>query len=391
MLGGSYFQVPAIKYAKDAGYYVITCDYLPENPGHKYADEYYNISTTNLDGVLELASKLNIDGIVAYASDPAAPTAAYVSEKLGLPGNPYNSIKILTEKDLFRDFLKANGFNVPLAKGYISYETLLFDIDKFTFPIMIKPVDSSGSKGVFKVISICELKEGFDYAISFSRGKRVVVEEFILNNGPQLHGDAFVVDGEIKFCYLGDHHYNLNINPFVPYSTTLPSIHSIDTLEKVEKEIQNLVSLMCIKQGAFNIEARIGFNGKLYLMEVGPRNGGNLVPQLEYYASGYDMISGSVDIAVKKEINHVEINKKGYFAYYVLHSEYDGILENIEISDTLNENIMEKHEFITFGKRVKAFNGSNATLGILLLKFSSMQEMQEKILNMDKYVKVNLQ
>ena len=92
MLGGAMQQIPIIRMAKDMGHYVITCDYLPENPGHKLADEYYDISTTDLDGVLELAKGLDLDGIIAYASDPAAPTAAYVAEKLGLPGNPYESV-----------------------------------------------------------------------------------------------------------------------------------------------------------------------------------------------------------------------------------------------------------------------------------------------------------
>ena len=101
-LGGIMQQIPAITRAKELGYHVITADYLPENPGHKYSDEYYNVSTTDLKGVLALAQSLQIDGIVAYASDPAAPTAAYVAEKMGLPGNPYESVKICTEKDLFQ-------------------------------------------------------------------------------------------------------------------------------------------------------------------------------------------------------------------------------------------------------------------------------------------------
>ena len=109
-LGAAPSQIPPIKYAKSQGYYVITCDYLPENPGHELADEYHNVSTTDKDAVLELAKKLEIDGIVAYASDPAAPTAAYVAEKMGLPGNPYDSVLILARKDLFRAFLKDNGY-----------------------------------------------------------------------------------------------------------------------------------------------------------------------------------------------------------------------------------------------------------------------------------------
>ena len=105
MLGGSLYQTFAIKEAKRLGYYVITADYLPSNPGHKYSDEYHNISTTDKEAVLKLAKKLEVDGVVAYASDPAAPSAAYVCEKMGLPTSPYKSVEILSNKDLFRQFL----------------------------------------------------------------------------------------------------------------------------------------------------------------------------------------------------------------------------------------------------------------------------------------------
>lgn len=390
MLGGSYFQTPAIRYAKEAGYYVITCDYLPNNPGHKYADEYYDLSTTDLDGVLSLSRKLNIDGIVAYASDPAAATAAYVSSALNLPGNPYSSVKILTEKDLFRDFLRKNDFNVPLSKGYDSFYDLMNDIEDFSFPIMIKPVDSSGSKGVCKVNSKDEVKFKFEYAMSFSQKGRVVVEEYISGKGSQMHGDAFVVDGELMFSYLGDHHYNNMINPFVPYSTTLPSTHSNEILNRVDTELQKLIKLLGLKQGAFNIEARVGDNNLIYLMEVGPRNGGNLVPQLECYATGFDMVSASVDIALGINPNISEYQKSGYFSYYVLHSEEDGIFKSISISDDISNNIIEKHTFKEAGDVVHAFNGSNATIGILLMKFDTMNEMTYITENMNKYINVFL-
>jgi biotin carboxylase len=390
MLGGSYFQTPAIKYAKAAGYYVITCDYLPENPGHIYADEYYNLSTTDLEGVLSLSKKLNIDGIVAYASDPAAATAAYVAQELDLSGNPYKSVRILTEKDLFRDFLRENNFNVPMSKGYCSFKDLIIDIDEITLPIMIKPVDSSGSKGVCMINTNSEIENGFKYAQSFSRKGRVIVEEYISGLGPQMHGDAFVVDGKLTFCYLGDHHYNNRINPFVPYSTTLPSIHLKETLEKVEIELQKLITVLDLKQGALNIEARLGVDGLIYLMEVGPRNGGNLVPQLEYYATGFDMVSASVDIVLGNYTYKDICEKRGFFSYYVLHSEQEGILEGVVISDSLKNHILEKHIFKKDGDIINAFNGSNATIGILMLKFDSMDEMNQITDNMEKYVNILL-
>lgn len=146
MLGGSLYQTYAIKEAKRLGYYVISCDYLPSNPGHRYSDEYHNVSTTDKEAVLQLAKSLNVDGIVAYASDPAAPTAAYVCEQLGLPTSPFKSVEILSNKDLFRDFLQNNGFNCPKAMGFTSYEEALAHIDEFRLPVMVKPVDSSGSK-----------------------------------------------------------------------------------------------------------------------------------------------------------------------------------------------------------------------------------------------------
>lgn len=125
---------------------------MPNNPGHKYADEYHNVSTTDKEAVLKLAKELKIDGIVCYASDPAAPTAAYVAEKMGFPTSPYKSVEILSNKDKFRAFLTENHFNTPLARGY-AYEEInimLAEIKDFHFPIMVKPVDSSGSKGVKK-------------------------------------------------------------------------------------------------------------------------------------------------------------------------------------------------------------------------------------------------
>src|SRR5690606_11391257 len=106
-------QVSLIKLAKSFGHYIITCDYLPNNPGHKFSDEYHNVSTTNKEAVYELAKKLEIDGILAYASDPAAPTAAWVCEKLNLPTNTFNAVNILSRKDLFRQTLIDNGFKTP--------------------------------------------------------------------------------------------------------------------------------------------------------------------------------------------------------------------------------------------------------------------------------------
>lgn len=125
LLGGSAQQITAIETAQRLGYFTVLCDYLTDNPGQYVADKFYLVSTTDKDAVLEVAEKENINGVLAYASDPAAPTAAYVAEKLELPSNPYQSVETLCNKDMFRQFLAENGFHTPQANGFSTKEEAL--------------------------------------------------------------------------------------------------------------------------------------------------------------------------------------------------------------------------------------------------------------------------
>ena len=119
ILGGHYYLKPLIKKAHELGLYVITVDYLPDNPAHKYSDEYHNVSVIDKEVVLSLAKQLNINGIISFVNDVAVVTAAYVAEKMNLPFQcSYEAAKILQDKGLFREFLSRNGFNVPCAKRY---------------------------------------------------------------------------------------------------------------------------------------------------------------------------------------------------------------------------------------------------------------------------------
>ena len=190
LLGGSAQQIVAIKTAQKLGYYTVLCDYLPDNPGQYEADKFYLVSTTDKEAVLKVALDECVDGVLAYASDPAAPTAAYVAEKMKLLTNPYESVMTLCNKDCFRSFLKNNGFNTPVARGYSNNEV---DTTLFSLPVIIKPVDSSGSKGATVLHSWDGLNEALEFAFSFSRSHRIIVEEFIEKKHPYLiGGDIFV-------------------------------------------------------------------------------------------------------------------------------------------------------------------------------------------------------
>lgn len=214
LLGGSAQQIIAINTAKRLGYYTVLCDFLTDNPGQYEADKFYLVSTTDKDAVLEVAQKEKIDGVLAYASDPAAPTAAYVAEMMGLPGSPYESVEILCTKDRFRDFLRNHGFNTPVAKGYSDKNVNQAD---FRLPVIVKPVDSSGSKGATVLHSWKDLDSAMNFAFSFSRSHRVIIEEFIEKKHEYLiGGDIFVADGQVILWGLLNCHRDNRVNPLVP-------------------------------------------------------------------------------------------------------------------------------------------------------------------------------
>lgn len=388
-LGGSKFQIPPIKYAKEQGYYVITCDYLPENPGHKFSDEYHNVSTTDKDAVLHLAESLNVDGIVAYASDPAAPTQAYVANKLNLPSNPYESVEILTRKDLFRDFLDKHNFLVPKSKSFYKIAEASDWIDEVNLPLIVKPVDSSGSKGVTKVEKKEEIFEAFEYALQFSREKKIVIEEFFVRDGYQVAGDGFIVNGELVFRCWANEHFDKLCNSLVPIGESFPSTMNKYTIQQAHSETQRLLDLLNMKMGALNFDFHHNKNGDFSFLELGPRNGGNLIPEVIKYATGVDLIKYTVDSALGLDCSDLEMkDTKGFYSSYMLHSIKDGIVKDIWYSNEIKENIVEKMITVKVGDSVKKFDSSNETLGTMIMRFSSQEEMLEKMDNMENYLKV---
>jgi len=388
-LGASHQQIPPIKYALEQGHYVITCDYLPDNPGHKLANESYNVSTTDKDAVLELATKLNIDGIVAYASDPAAPTQAYVGNKLKLPSNPYESVMILARKDLFRDFLVKHDFLTPKSQSFYVLDEAKNWLNKISFPVVVKPVDSSGSKGVTKLTSLKELDDAFTLALSFSREKKVVVEEFFVRDGYQVAGDGFVVNGELVFRCWANEHFDKLCNDLVPIGESFPSVMTDYTQNQAHSETQRLLSLLDMKHGALNFDYHYNKNGDFSFLELGPRNGGNLIPEIIKYSTGVDLIKYTVDSALGIDCSLLKMTEtEGFFSSYMLHAVEDGVVKEIWYSDEIKENIIEQTIHIKEGDAVKRFDGSNHTLGVMIMSFKTQGEMLYKMDNMEEFLKV---
>lgn len=390
-LGASYFQIPPIRYAQQQGYHVITADYLPANPGHKYADEYHNVNATDLDAVLDLSEQLNIDAIVAYASDPCAPTAAYVAENLNLPGNPYESVQTLVRKDLFRDFLQKNKFQTPRAVQATMLTELECKIRDLNFPLVIKPVDSSGSKGVSVINTLENLPDAFAHAYNFSRTKAVIAEEYVEMDGYQIAGDGFVMDGNLVFRCFANEHFDYSCNGLVPIGESFPYTENADVQQQVHDEVQRVLDLLNMKTGALNFDVRIDPAGNVQLMEIGPRNGGNLIPEVIRYITGVDMIKYSVEAALGNDCSGLQQTvPKGFYASYIMHAQSDGIIDRFEYSDEIKPCIVEEVRWFKEGDTVNKFKGSNCTLGTQILKFDTQEQMLHMMDNMNAFQKVVL-
>ena len=380
LLGGIRYLLPVIEAAHRHGYYVITVDYVPENIAHQYSDEFHNVSILDKDAVLQLAQELNIDGILSFGVDPGVVTAAYVAEQMGLSFQcSYESACILQDKSRFRQFLKDNDFNVPNAKGYSSKEEALADTAYYNWPVIVKPVDSAGSKGVTRVDEFSQLSPAIDYALSESHNGHFIIEDFLEKEGNSSDCDSFTVDGELVFCSFNDQHFDPKaINPYTPAAFSWPSTMPQWAQEELRSELQRLMTLLNVKTGVYNIETRLCKNGKPYIMELSPRGGGNRLSEMMKYISGQDLIDNCVRAAVGDPIDEIQQpTYNGYWAEIILHSEYDGIFKSIEIDNRIEEKyLIEKDLWVREGEKVWGFTGANTTIGTLILRFMSEKTMK---------------
>ena len=394
LLGGLRYLLPVIEAAHRLGIYVITCDYLPDNIAHKYSDEYHNVSIVDKEAVLELARKLQIDGIMSFAVDPGVVTAAYVQEQMELPGNPYESVCILQNKDRFRNFLTQHGFNVPKAKGFASMEDALAEKYWFPWPVIVKPTDSAGSKGVTRVNRLEDLEPALKVAFDHSISGRVIVEEFIEKQGCSSDTDCFSVDGQLKFVSFSAQRFDEDApNPYTPSAYSWPSTFTPAQEEELTSEIQRLLTLLGMRTSIYNIEARVGTNGKPYIMEVSPRGGGNRLAEMLRYATGVDLITNAVRAAVGEEVVGVEQKPyKGAWAEVVLHSDKDGIFKELSVNvSAVNAKVVETDLWVKPGEPIRAFKGANDAIGTLVLNFSSEAELISALKGVADWITVKVQ
>lgn len=394
LLGGSAQQVIAIKTAKRLGYYTVLCDYLPDNPGQFVADKYYNVSTTDVEAVYKVAKEEAVNGILAYASDPAALPASIVAERLGLPTNPSKSVSILGVKHNFRKFLAEHDFACPKNLTFTvgtSIDEIKAKISGLHFPIVVKPTDSSGSKGVTVLKNFNDLQTAISWAESYSRNKILIVEEFIESDFPYvIGGDIFVENGKVIFwgemaCLRGNKY-----NGLVPLGKKSPAGLNNKQIANLHNELQRMITLLGIKFGELNIEILLDKNDNVHFLELGPRAGGNMIPIELSDIFGVNLVEANVLAAMGEATNLHPVRKEGYFTTYVLHSYEGGKFQGITISNKIKANMYRRELYKKSGDVVEVFDGAGKAVGILFLRFDKEKELKYFCDRHESLVKVDL-
>lgn len=391
LLGGIRYLLPVIEAAHRQGYHVITADYLPGNIAHRYSDEYVNVSIIDQEAVFQAAVEKRIDGIMSFGVDPGVVSAAYVQNRLGLPAfGPLESVRILQNKDRFRAFLAANGFNVPKSKGYSSVSEVINDIHHWEYPVIVKPTDSAGSKGVTRVDKEENMLAAVKAAFLFSISGKIIIESYIDKKGFSSDTDCFLENGQLVFYSFSSQRFDSDaINPYTPAAYSWPSSFSESEEHYLRQELQRLLTLLKMRTGVYNVETRVGTDGKPYLMEVTPRGGGNRLSEMLRWATGVDMITASVRDCVGDSIG--EISQKpycGYWAEVILHSNKQGRFDRLVIDKDYERCVFEEDLWVDVGDEIRPFHGASDAIGTLVLRFPTQDKMDHSLANIKDWLRV---
>lgn len=394
LLGGLRYLIPVIEEAHKLGVYVITADYLPNNIAHKYSDEYCNVSIVDKEAVFAKACELKIDGILSHAVDPGVTTAAYVAEKMGLPFQcSYEAACILQDKSRFRKFLADNDFNCPKARGYSDAESALKEGNYFNWPVIVKPVDSAGSKGVTKVTDPADLPKAIETALAASISKNFIIEDFLDIAGFQSSADVFTIDGKLVYPAYSDQLFDKNAaNPYTPAIEIWPASMEQKFQDDLTQQLQRLFTLLKVKSGIYNVESRVCSNGKAYIMEVSPRGGGNRIAELQDMATDQSLIRNEIMKALDMPLDNINPPVyDGVWCNYILHSSKEGTLVSIDIDPTFQEKYIRDIGLIVKpGDHIVPFTGANNSLGTLFLRFDSREELNSCLASILNYVHINI-
>ena len=338
IIGASYLQLPLVRKAKEMGIETFCFAWADGAVCKDEADHFYPIDVKEKEQIYQKCKEVEIDGITTIAADLPVATINYVASRLGLISNPIEFTETTTNKYLMRQCFLAN--NIPSPQFALVDDINHYHINGFQFPLIIKPTDRSGSKGVKKVLDPTQVDSAIKRAQNESFEHKAIIEEFV--TGCEISVESISYKGEHHILQITD-----KVTTGAPFFVELehhqPSSLSEETKIAVKGIVQNALNALHIEYGASHAELKIDENGVIKVIEIGARMGGDFIgSDLVRLSTGYDFLKGVIEVALGV-FQEPLITEHAYSGVYFL-SEETKRLKSIIVNWQSNPCIVKAEE-----------------------------------------------
>lgn len=366
ILGASFLQVPIIKEANRLGYKSIVIDQNPQAEGFRYADDYKLISTLDYKKIRELVADARPDGIVTAATDMPMRVISKIGQEFNLNTIPYNVACNTTDKVLMREKLYMDNVPMPKFKVVKNFEEFNQAINTMKGKCIIKPADSSGSRGVYLLENRLNLLEKYERTKRYSKSGVILVEEFL--QGKEVSVEAFTENGQTTIIAITD-----KITTAPPYFTEMGHVIQSDLNEAESTAVKDLtiqtIQSMGIKLGPTHTEIMVTDKGPK-VIEIGARLGGDMISShLVPHATGINLLELHLRQSVRDKLpNYNNVKNNGSAIRYF--NSHKGVLKKIEIPELLfnNENVIDIQINKEIGSKIENINDSTSRIGFIVCK-----------------------
>lgn len=377
LLCASHNDLGLIKALRKLGYYIIATGNRENLPGEIWVDKYVKADYSDKKLILSIAEREKIDAICQCCNDFGVYTAAYIAEKLSLPGyDTYENTLILHNKDKFKKFAQKNGILTPYADTYTDDRKAVEMIQKMQFPIIVKPVDASAGNGIHKISCMEDVQSAVYEAFEKSRTKRIVVEPYI--TGSQHGFCAFLLNQQV-IAYCTNNEYSI-INPYRVEIDTYPADHWEETASILIEQIEKMAGILNLKDGIFHLQYILQ-DGKPWIIEVMRRILGNMysVPANMLTGMDWDYWETRAKCGLSCYGLGHGVRQEGFYAYKAIMGIKNGIIKDILIPETYRKYIVSQFMIKKKGEIVTDY--MNEPVGFLFMMFSNSNEMKRVLID----------
>lgn len=369
IIGANDFQNPLILKAKEMGFETHVFAWQDGSIGEKTADYFYPISIIEKNTILEQCRKIHPKAVVSIGSDLASITVQYLADKLGLPCNNSHCIEVTTNKYKMRQALEVAHISVPAYKVVEKYTDDL--MKKMEFPVIVKPTDRSGSRGIAKIEKEEELEEAIKIAIDNSFEKKAIVEEYI--QGEEFSCECISYKGEHFFLAVTKK-FTTGAPHFIENGHMEPAPLTNEMENRIKYVIFEALDALDIKNGASHSEFKIDDEGNIRIIEIGARMGGDCIgSDLVYLSTGYDFVKMTLQVALGEKPTLDKVGEPGISFIKFIFSEKD--LKLLEKIQAKNPEIIYAVSNISYDKNKKIID-SSSRYGYFIMKCKNREELE---------------